>query len=703
MSEGRGLAIGIDIGGTFTDLVAITGNGDVHTCKLLTNPADHLDPIQKGLATLLADTNAAGADVETLIHGTTIATNAILERRGARCALLTTRGFRDVLEFRRLRVPSLYGTGWRKPPPLVSRRYRRELDERVAANGEVIRPLDPDEVRRIVRELVETGIESIAVCLINAYANPVHERAIGALLRSEFPDLPLSISTDILPEIQEYERTSTTVVNAYVMPLLRRYLTHISGGLGAIGVQAPMLIMQSNGGLLTVPETMARPVHIVESGPAAGLMAAARLARFLDEERLIAFDMGGTTAKASLVEGGEPTLASEFEVGGTASSARRLAGGDGYVIRSAVLDLIEIGQGGGSIAWLDSAHGLHVGPQSASSDPGPCCYGRGGTMPTVTDANVVLGYLNPRYLLGGGLQISRERAELAISRVVAEPLRLDVIEAAWGIHLIATASMTRGVKAVSTERGRDPRDFTLLAYGGGGPLHAVGIAAALGIQRVVVPPAPGVFSAVGLLFSSIEVHETQTCLGALDQVDLERVDAIRAALRAKAATRLAAAGFESQEIVFRELADLRYMGQTYELTIPLAAHPLTREGVPALEQTLGEHHMRAYGHRGRQRALELVTLRVIARGARETASDWLVRPPVRHRAAAPIGVRKAYFGPTWGMIDAVTLERSQLEDVSPGGPLIVEEYDATTVVPPGWTVSLNPSGAMVITSDDAKA
>ncbi len=324
-------------------------------------------------------------------------------------------------------------------------------------------------------------------------------------------------------------------------------------------------------------------------------------------------------------------------------------------------------------------------------------------MPTVTDANVVLGYLNPCHLLGGKLKISRKRAELAINRIIAEPLRLDVIEAAWGIHLIATASMTRGVKAISTERGRDPRDFTLLAYGGGGPLHAAGIAAALGIRRVVVPPAPGVFSAVGLLFSTIEVHETQTCLGTLDQLDLNRVDTIRTALKTKAAERLAAAGFASHEVAFRELADLRYMGQTYELTVPLAAHPLTREDVPALEHTFGEHHMRAYGHRGREGALELVTLRVIARGARDAAGDRFVPPPVPHRAAPPIGVRKAYFGPAWGMIDAVTLERSQLGDVPSRGPLIVEEYDATTVVPPGWMTSLGPSGAMVITSSDLGA
>jgi N-methylhydantoinase A len=698
-----GVSVGIDIGGTFTDLVAITAAGDVRTCKLLTTPADHLLAISEGLTALLADAGVGGSDVETLVHGTTIATNAILERRGAKCALLTTRGFRDILEFRRLRIATLYGTTWKKPPPLVPRHYRRELDERVGADGSVIRPLDRGEVRHVVAELVAAGIESIAVCLINAYANAAHERDIGTILREEFPQLALSLSTDILPEIQEYERTSTTVVNAYVMPLLRRYLTRISDGLGGLGIAVPMLIMQSNGGLLTIDETMHRPVHIVESGPAAGVMAAARLARALCEDRLIAFDMGGTTAKASLVEDGEPTQANEFEVGGTASSARRLAGGDGYVIRSAVLDLIEVGQGGGSIAWLDSARGLHVGPHSAGSDPGPSCYARGGTAPTVTDANVMLGYLNPQHLLGGKLAISRARAEAAIADTIGVPLGLDPLAAAWGIHLIATASMTRGVKAVTTERGRDPREFTLLAYGGGGPIHAAGIAAALGIRRIVVPPAPGVFSALGLLFSSVEVHETQTYLGAVDRLDFSRVAEMRAALRTKATARLVDAGFAANAIMFREFADLRYAGQTYELTVPLAAARLSPETIPALQEAFAQQHMRAYGHRGREGAVELVTLRLVARATRGAADELSARAPTQHRAAAPVGARPAYFGPQWGLLETRTLDRSQLGEVPSPGPLIVEEYDATTVVPPGWHAALDPSGAMLITADEAEA
>jgi len=432
-------------------------------------------------------------------------------------------------------------------------------------------------------------------------------------------------------------------------------------------------------------------------------MASARLAQALEEDRLIAFDMGGTTAKAALIENGRPTQTNEFEIGGSASTARRLAGGDGYVIRSMVLDLVEIGQGGGSLAWIDSAGGLHVGPQSAGSEPGPCCYGRGGREPTVTDANVVLGYLDPERPLGGKLVISRELAETAIENSIAGPLELGVLEAAWGIHRIAIASMTRGVKAVSTERGRDPRDFTLLAYGGSGPLHAVGIAEGLGIGRVLVPPVSGVFSAVGLLFSSVEVHEAQTCLGALAQLDVARIEALRDRLRDKATGRLTGAGFSAEEIMFEERVDLRYAGQTYELTVPAPAGPLTPAAITAIEHAFGEYHMLAYGHRGREQTVELVTWRTSARAGRAGRGDQLAQPVGLDRAARRVGLRKAYFGPGRGLLDAPTLERSHLQGASRPGPLIIEEYDTTTVVPPGWTASLHDSGAMIITSDAAGA
>jgi N-methylhydantoinase A len=633
------------------------------------------------------------------VHGTTIATNAILERRGARCALLTTLGFRDVLEFRRLRVPSLYGNTWSKPPPLIPRRYRCELDERIAADGQIVRPLDPIEVRAVVAELAQAGIESIAVCLINSYVNPMHERQVEEIIRNEFPSICLSLSADILPEIQEYERTSTTVANAYVMPLLRHYLTRISDGLIGMGIHEPMLIMQSNGGLLTISETIQRPVHVIESGPAAGLMASARLAQELKEDRLLAFDMGGTTAKAALIENARPTRTHEFEIGGTASSARKLTGGDGYLIRSTVLDLVEIGQGGGSIAWLDSAGGLHVGPESAGSEPGPSCYDRGGTRPTVTDANLILGYFDAERPLGGKLILSRPRAEAAIKSFIADPLELSVLDAAWGIHRIAIAGMTRGLKAVSIERGRDPRAFTLLAYGGSGPLHAVGIAEGLGIKRVLVPPVPGVFSAVGLLFSGMEVHEAQTCLGALAHLRPERIEAIRAGLRSKAMLRLKRAGVAERDIVFEEAADLRYAGQTYELTIAAPRGELNPSSVAELERAFGDEHMRVYGHRGREQAVELVTWRMTARGGRESGKRPFMCQPFTRIDTAMAGVRKVSFGPSFGVLDAMTLGRSHLKSGPYRGPLIIEEYDSTTIVPPGWTAVLDGSGAVVITSD----
>ena len=693
------VAVGIDIGGTFTDLLAVTADGKVRARKVLTTPADHMQAIRAGLTALLAEIGAEGREVDTLVHGTTIATNAILERRGARCGLITTRGFRDVLEFRRLRVPALYDLTWRKPKPLIPRRLRREVDERIAASGEVVRPLDAAEVRRVLAELVGAGVESVAVCLINSYANAEHERRIGALLRRDFPDVAVSLSAEILPEIQEYERTSTTVVNAYVMPLVRRYVSGMSRGLEALGIRAPLLIMQSNGGLLTASDAAERPVHIVESGPAAGVMAAAHLAAVTGAGKLIAFDMGGTTAKAALIEDGEPRQAAEFEVGGGTSSARRLAGGDGYAIRSAVLDLVEIGQGGGSVAWLDSAGGLHVGPRSAGSDPGPCCYDRGGTTPTVTDANVLLGYLHPRHLLGGALPIRRDKAEQAVRTHIAEPLDLRTIDAAWGIHQIATARMVRGIKAVSIERGRDPREFTLLAYGGSGPVHAAGIAEALGVKRVLVPPVPGVFSALGLLFSRVEYHEMQTCLGRLDRLDPALVERVRAALRERGAARLTASGYSGTEVAFREAADLRYVGQTYELTVPLPLEPLGAAGLGALAEAFGTEHERAYGHKGRAGAVELVTLRVTARGVRSHVGSghpsWMPQADREERPPSP-GTRQAWFGPQRGWLEAACLERGALTEAARSGPLIIEGYDSTTVLPPGWKTFRDAWGCIVL-------
>jgi len=458
MSGDSSVAIGVDIGGTFTDAVLLGRDGTLITLKFPTRVGDLALNVAGGVGELLKAAGRPPDSAGAVVHGTTLATNTILEFDGARTGLITTQGFRDVLELRRIRMPELYNLRWDKPRPLVPRRRRREVRERVNFRGEVLIPLDLDEVRRVVGGLVEQGVESLAVCLHNSYANPAHERAIGDLVRRGFPDLELSLSVDVLPEIREYERTSTTVVNAYIKPVMRAYMASLVSHCRQLGVRAPLLIMRSGGGVMTAPAAAERPVHIVESGPAAGVIAARRLAAEMELPNVITFDMGGTTAKASIIEDGRVTRAPEFEVGGGMSMASRFISGGGYTIRIPVIDIAEVGAGGGSLVVLDEGGALRVGPRSAGASPGPVCYGAGGEEPTVTDANLLLGYLNPRHLIDGGLPLDRERAAEVFQKRVADPLHHSLEQAAYGVHQVASANMIRAIRSVSTERGRDPRE-----------------------------------------------------------------------------------------------------------------------------------------------------------------------------------------------------------------------------------------------------
>src|SRR6266566_1693795 len=457
--------IGVDVGGTFTYVILQAPDGHVRIRKVLSTPPSYDRAVVEAVAGLTGAEPVAG-----VVHGTTVATNSVLERRGALTALVTTAGFRDVLELRRLRIPHMYDPFWRKPDPLVPRRLRLELNERTTADGTALRPVDEDEVRAIAAELRTAGIESVAVCLLHSYRFPEHEQAVGRILRAELPDVMLSLSSDILREQREYERSATTVVNAYVRPLMGRYVADIRRGLDSASVEAPLTIMQSSGGVMTSADATERPVLALESGPAAGVVAALGMARRLGFENAIAFDMGGTTAKASLIEAGAVSRSREYEVGGSLSSGSRLMRGAGELLRIPTIDIAEVGAGGGSIAWLDPAGGLQVGPRSAGAEPGPACYGRGGADPTVTDANVFLGYIPTGALASGDLSVSSELAERALESV-AEPLGLSLTDAAAGVHAIANARMTRALRSVSSEKGRDPRDFVLIAYGGSGPVH----------------------------------------------------------------------------------------------------------------------------------------------------------------------------------------------------------------------------------------
>ena len=680
--------VAVDIGGTFTDIVFLDADGRRHTKKVSSSVEDYARAIVDGLREVFDETGLAGSDVIEVLHGTTVASNAILELKGARTGLITTRGFRDVLEIRRLRMPRLYDLTWEKPPTLVERRLRLEVDERIDVRGAVQRPLDDTEVERAVDRLLGQGIEALAVCLLNSWANPVHEERIKAIVERRAPGLPLCISSEVLPEIKEYERTSTTVINTYVLPIVRRYLATLRGGLDGIAVRGPLLIMQSNGGLMTDTAAAVRPMHIIESGPAAGVVGAQALARQIGLGKLITFDMGGTTAKASLVEDGAISRATEYQVGGGIMHGSRLLTGAGYLLRVPAIDLAEVGAGGGSIVWRDAGGALQVGPRSAGASPGPLCYDLGGVEPTVTDANVILGYLNPTALAGGAVKLNATRAHEVFQERVAEPMGLPLAEAAYGAHLIAASNMMRAIRAVSSERGRDPREYALFAFGGNGPLFAAGMARALEMTRVVIPPAPGLFSAFGLLYSEVEHHYVRTWRRRTRGLDPAELAEAYGRLEDEARAQLAAEGFSGAAVSIERSADCRYQGQSFELTVPVMP------SLP-LEEAFGREHERTYGHRaGPDEPVEIVSLRVVGRGLGERARVISGTAPQRGPSPAP-SVRRVYFGPQAGWQATPILSRADLATPREG-PAVIEEYDATCVVPPGAHAQLDASGNIVM-------
>ena len=672
--------IGIDIGGTFTDLVYLAPDGALRREKVLSTPDDYARGIAGALGAAIARGELEVGAISQLMHGTTVATNAILEGKGARVALVTTEGFRDVLEIRRLRMPVLYDIRWRRPPPLVPRRLRFEVAGRIDHMGAEERPLDEAGARAVLAQALGAGVEAIAICLINAYANGAHERRLREILRGLDPAIPVTLSSELLPEIKEYERTSTTVVNAYVLPVVRTYLGRLEGELRARRIARPLAIMQSSGGAMSAAAAAEKPIHIIESGPAAGVVGAAEVARRLGDLSVLGFDMGGTTAKAALVEGGRFHRVGSLEVGGGINVSGRLLSGGGYHVRAPAIDIAEVGAGGGSLVRIDAGGALRVGPESAGASPGPACYARGGTVPTVTDANVVLGFVNPEALAGGSFPIRRDLAAAAIEAHVARPLGLTLEEAAWGIHRVADAAMARAVRAVSTERGRDPRDFALMAFGGNGPVHAATIARLLEIRRILVPPVPGVFSALGMLFPDVEHHYVRTFKRPLAGLDAAALEEAFAALEREGAQALAADGFAPAARRLERAIDLRYAGANSELTV--AWPGATGDLAGALRAAFAALHEAQYGYASAEEGVETMNLRVVARGVPD-------RPRVPARVALPVEpgparrARRVHFGPGHGTVETPVCTRMELGAEWRAGPLLVEEFDSTTVVPPG--------------------
>jgi N-methylhydantoinase A len=567
----------------------------------------------------------------------------------------------------------MYDPFWRKPEPLVPRRRRYEVSERVTADGTVLRPLDPDEARSVAARLAADDVESVAVCLLHSYRFPAHEEQLGEILRAELPGVEVSLSSEILREQREYERSATTVVNAYVRPLMGRYVAGIRGGLDGAGISAPLTIMQSSGGVMTAEDTRRRPVLALESGPAAGVVAALGVAQRLGFPNAISFDMGGTTAKASLIEGGAVSRGREYEVGGSLSAGSRLMRGAGELLRIPTIDIAEVGAGGGSIAWLDAAGGLQVGPRSAGASPGPACYGRGGEDATVTDANVVLGLMPAGPVADGQITVSAELAEAAVAGV-AGPLGLTPLEAAGGIHELANARMNRALRSVSSEKGRDPREFALIAYGGAGPVHAAGLAEELGCRTVLVPALAGLFSSLGLLFARPEFHDVHACHLDGRAVSPAELEAVFAELEQRLAPAV-----DGMPVEWLRSAELRYGGQTWEVEVELAA------GVPvvtALIAAFEDEHERLYGVRGEPGSpIVIRALRLAARGP-SSAVDRLAldeQPPDRP------GTRTVSFRGD-DLVETPVRTRASIGSDPEPGPLLVDEYDTTVVVRPGWTV-----------------
>ena len=675
------LRVGIDVGGTFTDLVAFDEHsGETLLIKLPSTPRDPSDGVIQAFTHL---SDSSQGQVAVLVHASTIGTNLFLGQLGLdvpRGALVTTRGFRDVLEIGRQRRAELYNPFFERPQPLVERHLRFTVSERMSHEGRAITAVDEEEVRALARAIGEANVETVAVGFLHAYANPEHERKVKAILERELPGTVIVASHEVNPEYREYERISTTVVNSLLIPVVSSYLQRIKERMSEAGATAPVYIMQSNGGLAAVDVASRLPVATIESGPATGVAASAFWSRMLGIDNVLSFDMGGTTTKAGAVIDGRPQLRSEYEIGGNVHGGR-IVGGSGYPVRFPFIDLAEVSGGGGTIAWVEGGDALRVGPVSAGADPGPACYGKGGEDPTVTDANLILGRLGPAGLAGGEVRTLPELAERAMERKVARPLGIPLVQAAHGALEIVNNHMMRALRLVSIERGYDPRDLTLLAFGGAGPMHGPFLAEGLGIAEVLVPPSAGAFSALGLILADFRHDLIQSVMKLASHMDRESLEEAFLALEGEASRLLSSEGFAAEQMAVERQLDLRYLGQSYEIAVPV---------LQTLESTLSSFHLRhreTYGYAAEAEPIEVVNARLIASGI--TAKPRFDTAGATEGTSPPQASdsRRVFF-PDTGWIETAVYSR---ETLLPGnriaGPAIIEQYDATTVVPPQWNAA----------------
>jgi N-methylhydantoinase A len=673
--------VGVDIGGTFTDLILVDpASGRFLLGKELTTPDDPSRAVEAVLADALSRAGASAADVDRLVHGTTLVTNAVIERKGARTALLTSTGFRDSIEIGRENRYDLYDLLLENPRPLVDRHLRVEVPQRSLADGSALQPLDEEFVSRLAAELAAAGVEAVAVCFLHSFTNPHDEQRARELLRAIAPGLRVSISSDVNPEIREFERASTTIVNVYVQARVEKYLRELEHRLAGMGFAGRFYLMLSSGGIATVDTAVEFPVRLLESGPAAGALAAARYGAAAGLDSLISFDMGGTTAKIAVVDDGRPLVAHDFEV----DRRYRFKKGSGLPVRIPVIEMIEIGTGGGSVARVDALGLLKVGPDSAGSVPGPVCYHRGGAQPTVTDADLVLGYLDPAFFLGGRMPLDHAGAADAIQRSVAEPLGMDVPSAAWGIHQVANESMANAARVHTLERGHDPRRLPIFAFGGAGPVHACRIAQALGAPSLLFPLGAGVMSTFGFLSAPLAFDFVRSWRARLDELNFTHASALLLEMEAHGEQLLTQSGVDPAQISHRRLADMRYVGQGHEIRVELPAGALITEDAPTIADAFRKTYQRLYERLGPPVALEVLNWRVVSSGPDPRLALRFEGDASPDAALAVRAHRDAWFPELGGFARTPVYDRYRL---APGarfdGPAIVEERESTVIVVPG--------------------
>jgi N-methylhydantoinase A len=684
------MKLGIDIGGTFTDLVLLNeGNGMLYFGKTLTTYPDPTLGILNGVHELLQQHGAKVSEVDTLVHGTTLVTNAVIERKGAKTALLTTKGFEDVLEIGREMRYDIYDIFITMPQPLAPAKWRKGIEERIDKNGKVLKSLNKAAAEKTLLQLQQQGVQSVAVSLLHSFANPQHEKAIGTLIEKKFPRLSYSLSCEVMPEIREYERTSATVMNAYVQPITNEYLKNLKDKLASLGFGGIIHIMNSAGRLTTIEGARKTPVQLLESGPAGGTMAGVYFGQLIGKKDLVAFDMGGTTAKASMIRDLQPEITNQFE----AAREKRFKKGSGLPVRIPVIDMIEIGAGGGSIAHINDLGLLTVGPESASSTPGPACYNRGGQHPTVTDADLILGFLNADYFLGGTMQLRKDLAIAAMQQKIAKPLGISVEQAAWGIHRIVNENMANAARVHIIEKGLDPRFFSMLAFGGAGPVHAFHVARLMNAPQLIVPAGAGVLSALGFLVSPVATEAISSYVCRLDQMDWKKLNGLIADMSKEGLAFLKKAGIAQKQANVKIVADMRYAGQGHEINVVIPNERLNEKSIVEIANNFKKEYQLRYGRSIEQVPIEAVTWRVLVSGP----SPALIpkQAVIGQHLTPQKGQRKVYLGSGYEMVpvyDRYALPTHQKMK----GPCIIEEFESTTVVGKNSTVLLDEFRNIVI-------